>query len=108
MAERSTIEPQDPVAAVLADLWIKRRPELVSDLSALRARLDDLVRAPKDRVHRARATALAHRLHGAFGVFGFTAVKIRIGEIETALRNGSEITTSTVAAVETLLRELPR
>lgn len=108
MADGSTSEPPDPVSAVLTDLWTKRRPEVVADLSALRSLLEILMRAPDDRVERTRATAIAHRLHGALGVFGFAEVKAHIAEIEAGLRDESAVTSSTVAALEAVIRELPR
>lgn len=108
MAEGSTPEPQDPVATVLADLWAKRRPEVVSDLGILQTLVEDSMLTPNDREHREKAIALAHRIHGALGVFGFSTEKDRLADIETELRNDSVVTASMVAAVETVRRELPR
>lgn len=108
MAEGSTPEPQDPVTTVLADLWAKRRPEVESDLGTLQALIEEVIRTPNDQGCRNQAIAIAHRLHGALGVFGFTAQKNRLADIETELRSESTVTTSVVTAVEMVLGELPR
>lgn len=107
MTEGSTPEPQESISAVLADLWTKRRPDVVSDLGALQASVDDAIRFPNDRGHRDRAITIAHRLHGALGVFGFSAHKDRLADIETELRSDSAITGSVTEAVQAVLRELP-
>lgn len=108
MLEGSTPGPQDPIATVLGDLWAKRRPEVVSDLGKLLALVEDAVRTPRDRRYRDEAIVIAHRLHGALGVFGWTTDKDRLADIETRLRNDSEIAETLIAAVESALRELPR
>lgn len=105
----STNPPGDPHAA-LAALWAERRPEVVADLESLRALLSDLRQTPDSAAQRARAVTLAHRIHGALGVFGHDEAKSRLALIEAALRAEPltlEILDSTIGTVDAAVAVLP-
>jgi hypothetical protein len=98
------------VTDVLWDLWQKRRPEVIADLERLIILLTDLRDSPetdKSRIEScAKTAALVHQLHGAFGVFGWSALKERLGAVEQALADNSLIHDH-IAAVQSVLSELP-
>lgn len=95
------------ISEALRALWHKRRPEVVADLEALLALLDDLARRADLTHDIAAAQAMAHRLHGTFGVFGWTVLKNELGAIEQALLAGDVAFGDHVNAVQRVLAELP-
>jgi hypothetical protein len=120
MAIGSTAEPhfqgssdepaRSEVADVLWDLWQKRRPEVIADLERLITLLTDLSNSPDTDESLiescAKTAALVHQLHGAFGVFGWSALKARLGAVEQALVVNSP-NHDHIAAVQSVLSELP-
>ena len=105
----STGSAPDGIAAALAELWTRRRPEVLMDLERLADLLEHLRSEPTSTSVIENAISLAHRLHGAFGVFGLTDQKRAMSDVETMLRSSSltvddvqssiSITSATVAAL---------
>lgn len=107
-------EPLPPfLSDVLATLWNKRRSEVVNDLERLITLLGNQSHNPSVPIELAESIALAHQLHGAFGVFGLTTLKERFGIIEQMLVSDDVSTLDLVAsreliaAVRTVLANLP-
>lgn len=107
MATGSTPDPSTPDTpeGVLAAMWSTRRPEVLADLDTLLRLVADLETTPEGADLRDRAVSLAHRLHGAVGVFGFSEARSLMAEAEAALRDRS--TRDVAAIVAELRRTLP-
>lgn len=86
-------------------MWSTRRPEVLADLDTLLRLVGELSVTPDGADPRDRAVALAHRLHGALGVFGFSGVRSLMAEVEAALRG--QDTRDVAAILAEVRRTLP-
>jgi len=95
------------ISETLAALWQKGRPEVVADLQQLIVLLSGLDGQTATATGIADATALAHRLHGAFGVFGWTALKDDLGTVEQSLVSGETAFIDLISTIQRVLASLP-
>lgn len=95
------------ISEALGALWHKRRAEVVADLQSLLAHLADLEHRADRSDGIATAQAMAHRLHGTFGVFGLSALKDDFGSLEQSLIAGDTSWGHHIDIVRRVLADLP-
>jgi HPt (histidine-containing phosphotransfer) domain-containing protein len=88
-------------------LWRKRRPEVVADLEQLVAFLTEWDHKAADAVMQAQAAALAHQLHGIFGIFGWQELKTQVGSVEQSLISAEPNFSELITAVLRVASNLP-
>lgn len=79
-------------------MWSARRPEVLADLDTLLRLIADLEASPEATDLRGQAASLAHRLHGALGVFGFSEPRSLMADAEAALRASDACDVTSIVA----------
>lgn len=100
-------EASSEINDALTALWRKRRPEVVAELEQLVALLRLWDQQPVDADVRARVVALAHQLHGIFGIFGWQDPKGRLGTVEQSLISAQPNINDLISTVQWVSRNLP-
>jgi hypothetical protein len=100
-------QPSTEIDDVLMALWQKRRPEVVADLERLVAFLIDWDERSADSETRAKVVALAHQLHGIFGIFGWQDLKGRLGTVELGLISAEPSINELITTVRSVASNLP-
>lgn len=99
-------DPAAIIAARLEQLWRTSRPIIQERVAILQTAHDTLTRSPEDPDARSNGREAAHKLAGTLGMFGLPRGSELASEIETLLRNESQLTTEEVAALGSLIAEL--
>ena len=100
-------QPSTQIDDVLMALWQKRRPEVVADLERLVAFLADWEQRSADTEMQGQAVALAHQLHGIFGIFGWQDLKVRLGAVELSLHSAEPNIDELITTVRSVASNLP-
>ena len=100
-------EVSPEISDVLMALWRKRRPEVVADLEQLVVFLTELDQQAADADVHDRAVALAHQLHGVFGIFGWHDLKSQLGHVEQGLISAKPNINQLIIAVRWVASNLP-
>jgi hypothetical protein len=62
---------QTRIAKLVADLWLRSRPQVRDRVDLLKAAANASQEGPLDERQRSEAEGIAHKLAGSLGMFGF-------------------------------------